>query len=1297
MKLGSNNRINSELSAISISIAEIFSIYIPPNRDHSPDWVDFKIVNISRVEFTTQGVTDDAMKDLTYFKLHLRDYEGDGYLYLLSMRPSSDSNNVMILCDKTDAGDFAEDVERYRDEVLKRRSNNLSTSSAPVKDIQANPVRHQSQKEKLNELERHRDDILKVLDSPTKGNFNSTITTDPSSSGVLGSRVDGKKMLEERRKERVAGLDLVEVEHEINGPGSENFGRDSASFSMFPGQLESVSSAAAGGPVQGLVEVPNISLEKVEETPDPSLSTLHFTRNLVDKTPKAVLQGSPGHLRPSIRVQQTAKKLNVPIDSDSELSDLTSVSDGMELGLLFRDGKWTSEKSAESRVESQNKPKEVAASLAFPGKPGSGVVEQRYKLEKKPEPPVLATAVEPSVIPARLPKPSLFREITVMKDHPEFKGTSKQQLQPKITDVFGAPAALHKSPGVVNPAGVTEEPRRKPGPAIRSPLNGVSITGRTTQSKANLRGNNQPTVPSTRPPGAPAKKAVVGLRDKAENKSTPAVPGKPATQANKRHTGSEDTPTKKPRPAVRSMAGLLDDVLTPPSTYEARQMAQHKGKLKERLIGKSRESEKKTNNAQTAKAKPNPASRSYKTTAGPEKPSLVSPEDTSIWDLPESEHSGKVKKIPPKRKGKAEPKKQSPFSKVRQPPKKRAYGKKPVEEDLLHASAPIPKPKQKVPPKSAAAKRGAVRDNNGGKFPAWRSKPKAVRKLAPASVPAKIVTVQESDEEMNTAEEYKPPIFNPSRDLKPRPKPNPKSALGSVPTGRVMAGDSEYEVINSEEEQILPARSPKPPFLQRVSAPAKRLAAQNTVGGKNQSVLLIKGRKLEQEKAARTKATPGSSRTVVKKAQEASKKHQKFDIFQETVESDADSSWRPKTRLQAKMELAAKSAGQKVTEVGNKNARGKGFRETESSEESQSEYKDVSSPAVRPRKAPGTTGIPGWLSTGVNGPGTVRRSLSLSSEINVKTPKKTYEQAIEAKRVEALAGEKLHSLESQPSTTNRDKRTEGELGGVTSNHVSSEYWDVILAPSDHSESDSDLELMDINDSITLAEVPGNYNGIDRPAMDQSKARNQFSSDTEMPETPAIRDQDINEPVKEHRRRNVSSDGELTENLVPSVVMNLGASSLTLTEFSSNNSSSRASSSERENSKLFSPVTPRRLDKTLETPFANPTSLVDDHLARKAQIISWNSEGPKNQGRTPVVDQGPVHLDTPLIQEDSTNGRVPPKFGRAPSLYVLASEDEDRIVRRKTRPGSFIARPTRRSTRTIVRLMHFITNQESCKG
>lgn len=1286
VKFGNNNRINSALGAISFAVAEIFSIYIPPNRDHSPDWVDFKIVNISRVEFTNQDITGDEMGDLTYFKLHLCDYEEDGYLYLLSMRPSSDSDIVMILCDKTDAEDFAEDVKRYRDDILKRKSNNLSASSAPVKDIQANPALHQSQKEKLDELERHRDDILKVLESPGGSHISSTTVTDPSGNGdALGLQVNEGR-LEELQVERVTNSDVMDVESGISGHRPEDCIRYSTS-SVVSGQQKSIPSPAVGRPIQRPIGTPNIVLEKTKETLDPNRSVLDFTRGAPDGTLKVTPGGSPTYLRSSIRVQHPVKDFNHSIDSDSELSDLSGVPDEKELEFLFRDAPVKQRalgKPAEWRVGLQKKPEPLSSGAVRPldlsGKVDSGVMELRHNLEKK-KPRLQAPT---TTKPLGVPKGPNSRETAAIKDQPEPKGISRQQLRPRISGALGTSGALEKPRGMLSSGGATGGPKGNSKQAIHTFLDGVLITEKSVQSRESL-GDNKPTAPS--PIKSLAKKIAAEFGDTAGKKSKPMVPGKSMTQntrGNGRYMRPEDTPTKKPRsvvpghmgdllespiasqgappkrprPAVRAIAGLLDDVLTPPDTSEARR----KGKLKEMLVGKCRESENRTANAETVNAWSNPATKPQKKAANPKTPKLVSPEDTSIWELPESEYSGKAGKLPLKRKGRAEPKKQPPPKKAKQLPKKLTYGKKsainsdpkPIErisdpeknmksakEGLLRVNAPTSKLKQKLAPKSAPVRRVVAQSGDRG------SGPKTVRKLAFVSVPAKNVTVQDSDEEMNMVDEYRLPS-NLSVNTKPKPKLKPKLAPALIRTRRTIADDSEYEDDLGEKQNLHAQSQPADTIFLR------KPANTNSKNQSNDSSLSIRGRKPERENPS---AKSGPSRAGMETVQETPNKDSKFDMFQNTSEAN-DSTWRPKTRLQPKMELAARSESRNgVSEVGSRNTVGEAFRRAESSEESQSEPEDTSHSAVNFREPPVISSGLAALPTEINDPRKAKRSLSLNSEIIVKSPKENHEQGTETNKVGELIDDGreypeglVPEIQGQSGTRGREEQAGPSV--FTNNHVGSKYENIIVVLS---ESDSDFELVDV--------APENYNKNYKPIMGQLKARSQLDNDIEMLDT----------PTKNHRKSKIPPAVERwTRDPALTAFVDREVPCLTTEDVNTNiNSSSSRGYSSEQNLKLPSPTTPRRLDRIPKTP------LVDAHLARKAQIISWNSEGPKNQGKPPVTDRRSVHL----------GGEVLHKSGRFVSLYVLASEDEDRIVRRTVGSSPFTVGPARGDTNIRVDLRH----------
>lgn len=461
MKIGNNNPINAAFGMISISIAEIFSIYIPPNRDRSPDWVDLKIINISKVEPASQEVAGDRVKDFTYLKLHLCDYEKDGYLYLLSMRPSSDSDNVMILCDKTDAEDFVEDVQRCRAKVLNRRSNRLQMSSAPVKDIQVNSARHQSQQVKLDELERHRDNILKVLESPEESPNSTPVTGSSEVGDGFGLAVTEERGLNKLGK--APSADFVEM-GETNGPGPRDLNKDFEPTSMAFRQQKPIIYPVKSGPSRDFVEMPSIASKEIEESLGSSPPILHPIKDLPDDTFEIPLKNSSRYLRSLIHPQQAKENLKDSIHSDSELSDVTDVPDEYQLELLF-----------------ENMPAK--------GNTTERLAKSRYKLQGKPE-------AANSKVARRLEFAANESAVAVELKAGSGK-TSGHQPQHNI------PRALEASPRVVRLVEAKQVPEKKLRPEIRKPsgfLDDMLDVEGSVGSNASLRRNNQPKFPRAEGP-----------------------------------------------------------------------------------------------------------------------------------------------------------------------------------------------------------------------------------------------------------------------------------------------------------------------------------------------------------------------------------------------------------------------------------------------------------------------------------------------------------------------------------------------------------------------------------------------------------------------------------------------------------------------------------------------------------------------------------------------------------------------------------------------------------------------------
>ncbi|RPA93944.1 hypothetical protein L873DRAFT_1837774 [Choiromyces venosus 120613-1] len=151
--------------AVSISIGELFSIYIPPNSDGSCEWIDLKITNITKIEPINEAVPGDLKGQLRYLKLHLSDSSNNGYLYLISMRPSSKFDRIMVSCYAEEADDIVENVERCRGLMLSSKQGDAPHISA-VSGMLVNPEISQSQKEKEEELQKRRGYVLDAVNSP---------------------------------------------------------------------------------------------------------------------------------------------------------------------------------------------------------------------------------------------------------------------------------------------------------------------------------------------------------------------------------------------------------------------------------------------------------------------------------------------------------------------------------------------------------------------------------------------------------------------------------------------------------------------------------------------------------------------------------------------------------------------------------------------------------------------------------------------------------------------------------------------------------------------------------------------------------------------------------------------------------------------------------------------------------------------------------------------------------------------------------------------------------------------------
>jgi hypothetical protein len=1194
--LGKNIPISSDIGAITINIAEIFSIYIPPNVDRSPDWVDLKIVNISKIEFTKQILTENSMNDLMYFKLHLHDYDQDGYLYLLSMRPSSDSDSITILCYKNEVEVFAGDIEKCREKVLLRRGRR-QISSAPLRDIQANPEYRKSQQEKINELERHREDILKVLESPTaKSDDYASSLTDPD--------------------EFEDGWDM------------------------------SLSGYKAVGPQKGESDIKE--REKEDARIDPMAAGISEEVIIINPTKKP---STPELLRQGQRT---------PISS---LKDPTKTSDIIPESSLAApitpdfDLKHIREATTE-RFSSSLRPSASAHEL--------------QKVMKSKLPPINSS--QPPRTTNSNYKKGLEEVFEILKGktpsklwdnprhHPDtFADEQREAKLSMKTSTLKRPATPQKK----------HENIYKPKPAssaklLKLPSEALMVHGESTKSKTEHF--DIPVMDNSH------KK----LKD---NRSFSISEKEPSRNSPVKENSLPIPVEKKSKETIKSSVfGIPDDLKklqTPPHTYGTKNRAKGASKPKGKTLNKDGPPNK--NNLQVM------ATKLAKTRIPPvkiDKEILPPSDDASIWELPVSEES-EIESRNEKKKGTIDlkmlsPKKPAPKSrqpiKPKPPPKKRVYGKKSVakpepkskeiisnsDKELEVESPPTQKQKQnsrsrnKYIPKTVPDKISFEQDNKDKSDdqvaayslrPKVKPRPKPKSRSAPASgLTNRTLPKRNEDEQMKSSEMES---IRASTPPTPTPKPRKKELAKLTPAKRTVFEDSDddeharpssqrsgsktalksvYALRSakhneSEENWLESLKQKKPPTTSTkiknamevilASVPTKRAASPD---GNDDNVNrgdigpLNKKKKPEQSKISQT-TEKARRRPLSKKALENSKKRLKTDAPLNTSEADQDSSWRPKTRLQAKLELAKSSVETKKAKIDKAKV-----PKADYSEESIDEVRTTgqsskkSSRRVRQRKT--------VLSEESCEDDFEEASLKPSSAIVIKTSEKEY----------------FPPKDKTDLTDNKSSSSESEIGGKT-------FISRVISDD----------------------------GSQKPDESQLNKRGVLPTD---------------------------SKGAFGENQAPTAVMSLAVSSTHHVPNRSKNPPENhfrgsALRHKRNQETLLTLATPRKLINDPKISQAHPGALIDDRLARKAQIISWGSNGPQNQGRTPIIEksnaisvirEGEFSTDGKEYSEEDTSFSRPE---RGLGLVIIKSGDEDRVIIRKKAKSSPSIRFDKKDIETVV--------------
>ncbi|KAI5848716.1 hypothetical protein DFP73DRAFT_621171 [Morchella snyderi] len=1193
--LGKNSPISSDIGAITINIAEIFSIYIPPNVDRSPDWVDLKIVNISKIEFTKQILTKNSMNDLMYLKLHLHDYDQDGYLYLLSMRPSSDSDSITILCYKNEVEDLTGDIEKCREKVLLRKGRR-QISSAPLKDIQANPEHRKSQQEKINELERHREDILKVLESPiTKSDDYASSLTDPDEfgdeweMGLPGYKPagpqEGKSDIKEREKEnsRIGPMVVGAAEEFIMFSPAQ---KPSAPGLLTQGRCTSIS-----------------SLKDPTRTSDIILESGLLAPITLDFDPK--------HIH-----QVTLKSFSSPLRSSASTQELQKVM----------------------------KPKLPPIHSSQPSRNANS----NYKKGLEEVFDILKGKT-----PGKLWDNPRHHPDTFADEQRESKLSTKTSTSKRSATPQKKPKGIYKP----KPVGSAKH--------LKLPSGALTAHGESTMQKTEYFD----ITAMDNPHGKPKNNPPFQISEKQPSRNPPVKENISPIPVEKK---SKETI----EPTDFSIPDNVKKLRTPPHTYSTKNRAKGAPKSNGKTLNKDGPPNK--NNLHVI------ATKSAKSHIPPVKldtERLPPSDDTSIWELPVSEES-EIEFGNEKKKGTIHLKKSSskkPAPKLRQPikpkppPKKRIYGKKSIAKPELKSKEIISNSDKELEVESPPTQN-------------QKQNPRSKNKGIPKTVPHKISFKQDSEDKSEDQVATHP--LRPK--VKPRPKPKSRSAPASGLTNRTLPKRNEDEQMKSPERESIRASTPPTPTpkprkkelakptpakhtgfenisndeyarpssqrsgpktilkslyasrsakhneseenwlesLKQKKSPTTSTKLKNSVEITPASVLtkraaspddndnninrgeigpLNKRKKEEQSKISQT-TEKARRRPLLKKTIGNSRKRFKSDAPLNTSEADEDSSWRPKTRLQAKLEL--KNSGETQEAKMNKARIPKEDLSGESTKKigAMGQLSKKSSHRVRRRKT--------VLSEESCEDDVEEAFLKPSSAIVIKTSEKDYSPP----------------EDKTDLTHNKSSSSESETGGKAS--------------------------------------------ISRVISDDGTQKRDESQ------------------LNKRRVLSIDSKEVLGENQAPTAVMNPVVPNTHHAPSSSKNPPENhfqgsALRHKRNQDALLTLATPTKVTNGPKTLQPHLGALINDRLARKAQIISWGSSGPQNQGRVPIIEKSKAvsvirEVDSSTDVEECGEQNVSfsgPESGLG--LVIIESGDEDHVIIRKKAESSLSIHFDKKDTSTVI--------------
>jgi len=158
-----------------MSLTDFISAYIPRRGTQRPVWIDVKACNVEIVDiyspYTQEGdptqVEEDKLVDL---QITMVDYHAEGYLFLRSSQPLNAPDKIAFTVKDVHGDLYADIIEKTRN--LARFGTRRPAPGEPLSDLELPTGSHKSHNDMQAALERRREAITSMADSPTVSRIN---------------------------------------------------------------------------------------------------------------------------------------------------------------------------------------------------------------------------------------------------------------------------------------------------------------------------------------------------------------------------------------------------------------------------------------------------------------------------------------------------------------------------------------------------------------------------------------------------------------------------------------------------------------------------------------------------------------------------------------------------------------------------------------------------------------------------------------------------------------------------------------------------------------------------------------------------------------------------------------------------------------------------------------------------------------------------------------------------------------------------------------------------------------------